>query len=294
MSFQITEAFVQKYNSNMMLRAQQEGSRLRGAVTVETGVGKQFSFDYVGAVAAQAITDRNGDSPMIATPHNRRWAILTGYETGDLIDTIDKVQMLADPTSAYIRTHGDAMGRAMDDVIIAAATGTAVTGETGTTTASLSLTVAVNSWAYGSGSGNAGLTISKLIEARSKLVAAEGIMDGEPLYFCCGQQQIANLLATTEATSEDFASVKALVKGDVETFMGFKFIRSERLALSGSNRTCFAFAKSGIGLAIGKDITSEVDRRADKRFSWYAYFQMFIGAVRLEEEKVVSVTCLEV
>jgi hypothetical protein len=181
----------------------------------------------------------------------------------------------------------------MDDVIIAAATGTATTGETGTTTAALSLTVAVNSWAYGSGSGNAGLTISQRIEARSKLVAAEGLDENEELYFCCGQQQIANLLATTEATSEDFASVKALVKGQIDTFMGFRFVRSERLAISSLQRTCFAYAKSGIGLAIGKDITSEVDRRPDTRFSWYAYFQMFIGAVRLEEEKVVSVTCLE-
>lgn len=294
MSFQITEAFVQKYNSNIMLRAQQHGSRLRSAVTVETGVGKSFSFDYVGAVAAQAITDRNGDSPLINTPHNRRWVSLAGYETGDLIDNIDKVQMLADPTSAYIRTHGDAMGRALDDVIIAAALGTATTGETGTTTATNSNSVAVNSWAYGTGTGNAGMTISKLIEARSALVAGEAVEPGEKLYLACAQKQIANLLATTEATSEDYASVKALVKGDIDTFMGFEFIRTERLGTNGSGyRKCFAFAKTGIGLAIGKDITAEVDRRADKRFSWYGYFQMFIGAVRLEEEKVCEILCSE-
>ena len=64
MSVQITEAFVQKYSSNMMLRAQQKGSRLRNAVTVEQGVGKSYSFDYVGAVAAQL--GEAGDAPDIA------------------------------------------------------------------------------------------------------------------------------------------------------------------------------------------------------------------------------------
>jgi hypothetical protein len=296
MSFQITEAFVQKYSSNMMLRAQQKGSRLRNCVTVENGVGKSFSFDYVGAVAAQQILDRNGDSPMVETPHNRRWVTLGGYETGDLIDSIDKVAMLGDPESKYIETHGAAMGRAMDDVIIAAALGTATTGETGSSTVSFPAgnQVAVNSWKYGGGTGNAGLTISKLIEARSILVASEAIEPGEPLFLVCAQKQIANLLGTTEATSEDYASVKALVKGDVDSFMGFQFIRSERLAVDGSSyRRVLAFAKSGIGLAIGKDITAEVSRRPDKRFSWYAYFQMYIGATRLEEEKVVEVKCLE-
>lgn len=296
MSVQITEAFVQKYSSNMMLRAQQKGSRLRNAVTVEQGVGKSYSFDYVGAVAAQQILDRNGDSPVIDTPHNRRWVTLSGYETGDLIDSIDKVAMLADPESKYIETHGAAMGRAMDDVIVASALGTSVTGETGTTTASFPSgnQVAVNSWKYGSGTGNAGLTISKLIEARTILVAAEAIEPGEQLTLVCAQKQISNLLSTTEATSEDYASVKALVKGDIDTFMGFNFIRSERLQTDGSGyRRVLAFAKSGIGLAIGKDITAQVDRRPDKRFSWYAYFQMFIGATRLEEEKVVEIKCLE-
>jgi hypothetical protein len=295
-SFQVTEAFVQKYSNNMMLRAQQRGSRLRSAVTVETGVGKSYSFDYVGAVTAAQIVDRGGDSPQIDTPHNRRWVTLSGYETGDLIDSIDKVAMLADPESKYVETHGAAMGRAMDDVVIAAALGTSVTGETGTSTVSFPSgnQVAVNSWKYGSGTGNAGLTISKLIEARNILVQAEGLQPGEEITLVCAQKQISNLLSTTEATSEDFASVKALVKGDIDTFMGFNFIRSERLATDGSGyRRVLAFAKSGIGLAIGKDITAQIDRRPDKRFSWYAYFQMFIGATRLEEEKVVEIKCLE-
>ena len=50
---------------------------------------------------------------------------LDEYEWADLIDTADKVKMLADPTSQYAQTAAFAIGRSMDDVIITAATGTA-------------------------------------------------------------------------------------------------------------------------------------------------------------------------
>jgi hypothetical protein len=294
-SFEITEAFVQQYSANLRARAQQHGSRLRNAVLIETGVGKTYYFDYVGTVEALDITNRHGDSPLNSTPMTRRRVDLAGKDTGDLIDTIDKVQMLADPTSGFIRAHGDAMGRKMDDVVIASMFATALAGEEGGTSVAFpsSNVVAVNSWEYGTGTGNAGLTISKLIEAKMILDAGEGDPD-EERFVACSARQIGNLLATTEVTSKDYNTVQALVDGKVNKFMGFNFIRTQRLLTdTNSYRRVPAWAKSGVGLAIGKDITSQVAPRPDKRFSWYAYFQMFIGASRLEEEKVVEIKCEE-
>lgn len=297
MSFEVTTAFVQQYSANMMSTAQQKGSRLRRSVTVENGVGEDYYFDYTGVVEAKPINDRHGDSPLNSTPHSRRRVDLAGFDTGDLIDSLDKVQMLADPTSGYVQAHGSAMGRKMDDVIIAAAFGASKTGKDGSTNVTFPAgnIVAVDNWDFGTGSGNAGLTISKLIKARTILVEAEAIEEeaGEPIYFCCAQKQIANLLSTTEATSADYAEVKALVKGTINSFMGFDFIRSERLKKTGNNRLCMAYTQKGLGLAIGKDITARLAERSDKRFSMYAYFQMFIGATRLRETDVVQVLCLE-
>lgn len=302
MSFQVTEAFVKQYGDNMMLRAQQKGSRLRDSVTTVTGTGNEYFFDFVGTVEAQAIAERHGDSPINSTPQNRRSVLLAGFDTGDLIDKIDKVQMLADPTSPFVMTHGAAMGRKMDDVIAAAALGSARTGVAGAgTPATLPAgnVVAVNSTKYGTSSGNTGLTSGKLIEARNILVEAEGIDDGEELFFACTQKQISNMLATTEATSSDYTAeqrngARALDSGEIDRFMGFTFKRTQRVPIdTNSYRRCIAYSRSGIGLAIGADINAEISKRADKRFSWYAYFQMFIGAVRLEDEKVVEVKCLE-
>ncbi len=296
MSFQITTAFVQQYGGTVEHLVQQKGSRLRDRVMVEPGiVGKTAFFDQVGSVSARKVTNRHGDSPLNGTPHARRRVAMFDYDTGDLIDEADKVRTLIDPANPYTMAHAWAMGRAIDDEIIGAAFDTAYTGEDGSTTVSFpaSQQVAVNSWEYGTGSGNSGLTISKLIEAKTILDGNEADPDEERTIVVTAKQ-IANLLQTTEVTSSDFASVKALVEGQVDTFMGFKFIRTERL-LTDSNgyRRVPVFNRSGLKLGIARDITARIAPRPDKRFSMYAYFAMTLGCTRMQEDKVVEIKCAE-
>ena len=92
--------------------------------------------------------------------------VMDDYEWADLIDDQDKVRLLADPTSTYAMAAGAAMGRAMDDVVIAALIGTASTGSSGTTSTTLP---AGQKIAHGS----AGLTIAKLISAKKILDEAD-------------------------------------------------------------------------------------------------------------------------
>jgi hypothetical protein len=129
--------------------------------------------------------------------------------------------------------------------------------------------VAVSDWTYGNGTGNSGLTISKLISAKVALDAAEGEED-EERYIAIKSTQLGNLLATTEATSQDYNTVKALVNGQIDTFMGFKFLHSERLQLNGSSQTRVpAWRKSAMGLGLAKDIDGQLSQRADKSYAWY-------------------------
>ena len=112
-------------------------------------------------------------------------------------------------------------------------------------------------------------------------------------YIAVGPNQIEALLNNTTVTSSDFNTVKALVQGDIDTFLGFKFIVTNRLAKSGDNRTCFAWAEDGLALGVGKDIMARVDERADKGYATQVYYCMSIGATRMEEEKVVQILCDE-
>ena len=280
MSSQITTAFVQQYSANIQMLSQQMGSLLRDKVRTESVVGKNAFFDQVGSVTAVLKTSRHSDTPQIDTPHSRRRVSLADYEFADLIDQQDKVRLLIDPTSSYAQAAAMAMGRAMDDVIITAALGTAYTGETGTGTESVQTGVV---------KGTTGLTVAKLISAKDLLDKAD-VDPSIPRHVMCGPEQLGNLLGDSEVTSSDFNTVKALVQGEIDSFMGFKFHVSNRLVDNGAaNTQCIAFAEDGILLGVGKDVTARIDERSDKSYATQVYYCQTIGATRMEEAKVVSV-----
>ena len=290
MSNQITTAFVQQYSSNVQMLSQQMGSVLRGVVDVESVTGKSAFFDQVGKTTAVVRSSRHADTPQIDTPHSRRRVSLADYEWADLIDNADKVRLLIDPTSSYAKAAAAAMGRAMDDVIIAALGGTAYTGETGST--SVALPAAQKPY---SSSQSDGLTITKLLEAKRLLDAAD-VDPSLQRYLVCGPKQIGDLLGTTQVTSSDFNTVKALAQGQVDSFLGFQFIVTNRLKLDATNtddRLAYAFTSDAIKLAIGQDVLARIDERADKSYSTQVYYAMSIGATRMEEEKVVEIACDE-
>jgi len=285
MSLQVTTAFVQQYSANVQMLSQQMGSRLRDAVRVENMVGNNAFFDQVGKATAQKRTTRHADTPQIDTPHARRRVSLVDYEYADLIDDQDKVRMLIDPTSAYAQAAAAAMGRAMDDEIIASALGTAFTGQTGSTSTVLPAGQQI-------ANGGADMTLDKLREAKKKLDLAD-VDPSIPRYIAVGPDQIEALLGSTTVTSSDFNTVKALVQGEIDTFMGFRFIVSNRLSKTGNIRSCFAWAEDGLALAVGKDIMARIDERSDKGYATQVYYCMSIGATRMEEEKVVQIDCDE-
>ena len=155
--------------------------------------------------------------------------------------------------------------------------------------------ISVSSWTYGNGSGNAGLTVSKLIEAMVALDAAEGD-ENEERYLAIKAKQKGNLLATTEATLKEYGVAKddlaPLRDGKVAMIVGFETIHSERLlATSDPYDRIPAWRKSAMGLGIAKDISGRMAERPDKRFSMYVYTDMSIGASRLEEAKLVEIPC---
>lgn len=285
MSSQITTAFVEQYSANIQMLSQQMGSLLRDAVRIESIVGKDAYFDQIGKVTAQLKVSRHSDTPQIDTPHSRRRCSLADYEFADLIDQQDKVRLLIDPTSSYAKAAAYAMGRAMDDVIIAAALGTANTGVSGGTAVALP---AANITAVGTGGANT-MNIAKLALAKQKLDAGD-VDPSIKRHIVVSPTEIQDLLNNTTVTSSDFNTVKALVQGEIDSFMGFKFHVSNRLTTNGAGNTqCIAFAEDGILLGIGKDVTARIDERSDKSYATQVYYCQTIGATRMEEAKVVSV-----
>jgi len=286
MSTQITTAFVEQYSSNIQMLSQQKGSLLRDKVRLESVTGKNAFFDQVGSVTATVRSTRHSDTPQADTPHSRRRVSLVDYEFADLIDDLDKVRMLVDPTSTYALAAAYAMGRAMDDAIITAATGSADTGVAGGTAVALPASQIIAE------AGTTGMNIAKLREAKEIIDLAD-VDPSLPRHIIVSPKQISDLLGTTEVTSSDFNTVKALAQGDINTFLGFNFIVSNRLAVASQIRDCIAFVSDGIALAVGKDSTARIDERADKGYATQVYYSAAFGATRMEEDKVVKIQAYE-
>ena len=290
MSNQITTAFVEQYSRNVTMLSQQMGSKLRDTVDQESIVGKNAFYEQIGVTAAQKKLSRHSDTPQLDTPHDRRRVSMDDYEWADLIDDVDKIRMLIDPTSSYAKAAAAAMGRSMDDVIITAFNASADTGVTGGTSVALPSTSK-----FATSNQSDGLTLAKLREAK-KFFDTNDVDPSLQRYIVCGAQQISDLLGASTVTSADFNTVRALVQGEIDTFLGFKFVTSNRLPFDASNtddRLCFAYTEDAIKLAIGKDVQAKISERADKSYSTQVYYCMSIGATRMEEKKVFQIPCNE-
>ena len=286
MSQQITEAFVQQFADNFRHLAQQMTSRFETRVSIEPNiVGMSKSVNRLGQRTAQRRTQRHADTPINDQPHSTRFVDLFDWDDGDMIDDQDKIRMLVDPTSDYVKAMVAALNRAKDDVIIAS-----MGGNSRSTTGNVILPVAQKIVV-----GGTGLTKAKIIQARKLFRRNEADNhNGEELFITYTAAAAADILADATLTSADYMAGKFLQEGDVEgKWMGFTWIPSERTPYDGATRRLYAWAKSGVTLGKGADITTKVGEDPGKGFNVRIYAKHSIGAVRTEEEKVVEIAVTE-
>lgn len=293
MSDQITRAFVEQYKANVFHLTQQKGSKLRRAVQIETLKGKKGYVDQLGSTAARKRTSRHSDTPRMDTPHARRSITTTPYDWSDLIDDQDHIRMLIDPTSKYAEAAAMALGRSMDDAIVEAATGTAYTGADGTTTTAFDTNMIVDVQVRWPGvtAANCGLNVAKILSA-AQLLGQNDVDLDEEKYLILNARQINSLLKDEKVSSHDYNVIKPLVEGQVSRFGGFTIIPCNRISVDSNNDDKVLFwAKGGVALGVGADITTRISERPDKNYATQVFGSMDIGATRLEEARVGYIEC---
>ena len=302
MSTEIPVEFVEAYRANILWLSQQKVSKLRQTCRMEPFTGDALYVERIGATAMVRITDRHGDTPQIDTPHSRRKLTPEDYDWSDKIDEMDKLKLIADPQSTYVKNAVAAANRTIDDTIIEALGGPAYSGRTGGTTINFydvgesrliqsdgTIRAAGSDW---SNTTETPLTIAKLLTTKQLMDDAE-IDEERQRYFVTNPYNINQLLNTTEVKSSDYNTVKALAMGAIDTFMGFKFIMHTRLEAddtdTGSTK-CFAWAQDAIVLSINKEPFVSVDRLPTKRYTTQIYVRESLGATRVEGPAVVGIT----
>lgn len=286
MSQQIPVAWVNQYKDNVTMLYQQQGSKLRGNVRERSVTGASDFWDLLGPTAAIKKTVRHADTPQVDTPHSRRMVVPVDYEWADLIDKQDVYRILIDPQSAYAVNAAKAMQRAYDDEVILAFDGSVKTGVAGATTVTFA-----NDWptTRGAAQGDedfsaAALTVPNLTTL--KLDLDQNDVDDDNRFIIMSPAGFTQLLKASSApqiTNADYATVKALVAGQIDTFMGFKFIRSTRLPSPTTNlRYGYVWQTNSMAVSVGMDMITRVTERADKGYSTQVYCAMSFGATRVQ------------
>ena len=259
--------------------------------------------ERLGPKDAQPRGARHGETPISDADHTRRKLSMLDYVVpADIIDKPDKLKMLIDPQSPYAQNQMFSLHRQISDVIITALGASVYGGHEGGTTITNyavgecrliesdgTVVTAGSDW---SDTTETPLTIAKLLTCKQLLDDAN-VDEDRQRYFLCNPYNLNQLLNTTEVKSADYNTVKALSQGYVDTFMGFKFIKSTRLSADDTDTgatKCYAFAQDAIVLAVAEEPTVHIDPRVDLLNSTQIYSTLSIGATRVEGPAVVGIT----
>ena len=296
----IDTAFVRQYSSMLYVLAQQQKSKLQMCVRQEGCQGESKSFDRLGEAIVEEMTTRHGNTPNNEQPHTRRWVTPSNYHTNSYIDSEDKIAMLIEPTNEYMQNQGRALGRQTDDILIAAALGTAAAGVTPTTSSvafkdeSVSINgdgtvTSLGTLATVAGSGSLDdITLAK-IATMQQIFDDEDVDEEIPRYWAITPKDVREMLQLAALTSADYVSLRPLETGKIVNFLNFYFIKSTRLTKDAATSTAyrtFAWAKDGLIYASAKGVESYIDQLPTKSYTTQVYSRMNGGAVRMDGAKV--------
>ena len=277
MAVAISNAFVQMFDAEVK-QAYQASRALAGLTRERTNVeGNQVKFPKIGKGTATVRVPQTDVTPLNVS-YSQVTATMSDYIAAEYSDIFNQQKVNFDERRELVQVVGNAIGRRMDQLVIDALNAS-----------STSLTVATTI-----GGAGTNMNIEKLIETKKLMDANNVPSEGRTMIIHANN--LAGMLGETEITSADFATVKALVSGEVDTFMGFKFVtlgdRDEGGLPIPSTRTCFAFHKDAIGMGIGMNQRSEINYVAEKT-SFLVSSMFSAGAIAIDDEGIVKISCTE-
>jgi hypothetical protein len=297
----LIDQYQPKFESQWRRLAQQVDSRLSGAVSVNSNCTGEVNYrDQIKPIDVSSLgtpsQNRIAATAISEIETQKRANYPEKFQAVKHFDEFDEVWLAeqSKPTSQTFLEFKAGFNRKMDDLIIAAATGTAKTGNNGAVSTDLPTGQVISVDTGGTGSG---MNLAKILDAKQLMEENEVFgqdIDGDDAYLVLNAKALRGLYDEAKITSSDYAGeLQALYNGEIDQFLGFNFVRTERLAVASNVRTCFAFVKSGIALDIWQNPKFKLSERNDFNDAAQLRGTAAAGATRLEEVKVVEIPCDE-
>jgi len=277
MAINVSTAFVDLFDSEVK-QAYQAESVLRGTMRTRTGVaGNTVKFPTIGKGVATLRVPQTDVTPLNVT-YGQVTATMEDYIAAEYSDIFQQSHINFDERSELVQVVSKSIARRMDQIMI-----DALNAATGTSTVATSI-----------GGAGTNMNIEKL-RATAKAMNEKNV-PSEGRNLLMHASQLDALLGETEITSQDFASVKALVQGEINTFMGFNIMtigdRDENGLPKPSTRTCFAWHKDSMGYAESMAQKTEVNYVPEKT-SFLVSSMFSAGSVAIDGEGIVKISCTE-
>jgi hypothetical protein len=301
MSFEVTQAQVEQYSSNVRMLGEQSPALLRPICEIKGVVGTSFFGDSLKGSDAVTRTTRHGKNPFTPVHHGRRKGTIVDKEWGDYLDKADESKVIVDFAGKYVTLGVQAMNRAEDDLIIEALGGPAYVGVSGGSVvqnydAGECRIIKGDGTLAAAGSDASDTTETTLTVAKlamcGELLGEAQLPPELPRYFIANEYTKWQFLQATEVKSSDYNTVKALAYGQIDTFMGFKFIWTERLKVHATDTgciRCYACVQGAIALGVGQETKGQMWQDSSACNSWYCYASSSKGATRQEGPAVVEI-----
>lgn len=279
MSQQLSTIAVTEFDAQVKAAYQTSGSSLRAHSRVKTGViGSSAQFRRATRGQATPRVPQTDVRPM-NTGYGSATATIGDWNAAEYTDVFDQQKTNIQERPIVAANIAGAIGRREDQMILDALD-----------TANASANVDTNI-----GGASSGGNMAKL--RRAKRVLDERAVPQGKRKFVHSVRFLEDLLGATEVTSGDFNSIKALVNGELETYVGFQYLMIETraeggLPLAANIRTNYAYDSDAIGLAVGIEQKTEVNYIAEKT-SWLANGLFAAGAAVIDPEGVVEIATTE-
>jgi hypothetical protein len=282
-----------QYASAVELLSQQMTAKIAPTFSQMTAEGKSATVvDQIDAIEADERTVRYDDIVPGDPNQTRPWVFPRSFDKAVFFDTIDKMRMNANPTSAYVNALVAAIRRKQDDEAIRAFYADRLVGELGTTTEAF---VSGNQVSVNTGGTASGLNVEKLQEGIEKLETNEVDLDNEQVYCVISPKQKRNLMNEIEVTSGDFFKGQVMTSRNPSGFLAINFIVSNRLPVDGNNyRRVPMYTSKAMTFASWEALKTDVSQRKDKRGQpWQCYVSGSFGAVRTDTDRIIEIPCAE-
>jgi hypothetical protein len=277
MAIGISNAFVQLFDAEV--KQAYQGARALAGVTRErmNVEGNQVKFPKIGKGVATVRVPQTDVTPLNVT-YSQVTASMSDYIAAEYSDIFHQAKVNFDERRELVKVVGDSIGRRMDQLVLDA----------------LGAASSPSTVATSIGGASSNMNLAKLLAAKKALDTKNVPADGRCMIIHANG--LSSLLDEQELTSSDFASVKALVQGEIDTFLGFKFItlgdRDEGGLPIPSTRTNYAFHRDAIGLGVSMAQKTEINYVPEKT-SFLVSSMFSAGAVSIDDEGIVVISSTE-